>query len=74
MDLPLGLCEGVRVYVHDILCMTMLSVTTGVLSFWGCKLESMHVLVHSINPLLDSFSQVIHLDQRGLSNFDGHQA
>ena len=28
MDLPLGLCEGVRVYVHDILCMTMLSVTT----------------------------------------------
>ena len=28
MDLPLGLCEGVCVYVHNILCMTMLIVTT----------------------------------------------
>ena len=27
-DLPLGLCEGVCVCVHDILCMTMLIVTT----------------------------------------------
>ena len=24
----LGLCEGVCVYIHDILCMTMLIVTT----------------------------------------------
>ena len=27
----LGLCEGVCVYVHDILCMTMLTVTTTVM-------------------------------------------
>ena len=25
----LGLCEGVYAYVYDILCMTMLTVTTG---------------------------------------------
>ena len=27
----LGLCEGACVYVHDILCMTMLIVTTAVM-------------------------------------------
>ena len=26
-NFPLGLCEGVYVYVHDILCMTTLIVT-----------------------------------------------
>ena len=31
MDLPLGLCEGVCVYVHDILYMTMLNVMTAVM-------------------------------------------
>ena len=32
MDVPLGLCEGVYVYVHNILCMAMLIVTTPTLS------------------------------------------
>ena len=31
MDLPLDLCEGVYAYVHNILYMTMLIVTTAVM-------------------------------------------
>ena len=35
MDLPLGLCEGVCVCVHNILCMMMLIVTTLRIIFTG---------------------------------------
>ena len=44
MDLPLGLCEGVCVCVHNILCMTMLIVTTNYICMLKQKLKVLYAV------------------------------